>query len=138
MAMKKIATITIIVLLVLVVGVGTVIIYMLMPSKPQRNEGTGYVYSTGGDFLTNLKSGSHYVKTDILIEVSDKNALKILEINNHKIRDQIIEILGDIEEDDIKRQDFKRNLRNVLKEDLQNILKTDKIKGVYFNEFIIQ
>ena len=136
--MKKIAIITIIVLLVLVIVVGGVIIVILMPSQPAAKEDTGYVYSTGENFLTNLKDGSHYVKTDILIEVSDKDTIKILEKNNHRIRDQIIEILGDIEEEDIIRQDFKRNLRNLLREDLQKILKTDKIEGVYFNEFIIQ
>lgn len=136
--MKKAAIIIIIALLILVVAVGTVIVFLLMPSKPEVKGNNGYVYSTGGDFLTNLKDGGHYVKADILIEVSDKNTLKILEANNYKIRDQIIEILSNIEEEDTKHQDFKKNLRDTLKEDLQNSLKIDKIRGIYFNEFIIQ
>ena len=61
-----------------------------------------------------------------------------MEKNNHRIRDQIIEILGDINEEELKQKDFKRNLRDLIKDDLQNILKIDNIKGVYFNDFIIQ
>lgn len=136
--MRRIAIITIIVLLVMAVGVGTAIIYILVSPNLDNKDDVSYVYSTGESFLTNLKDGSHYVKADILIEVSNKDALKILEQNNYKIRDQIIEILGDIDQEEIKNKDFKKNLRNTLKEDLQNLLNIDKIKGIYFNEFIIQ
>ena len=134
--MRRIA---IIILLVLAVGIGSAIIYILVsPNLDKKNNDESYVYSTGESFLTNIKDGSHYVKADILIEVSNKKSLKILEQNNHKIRDQIIEILGNIDEEEIKNEDFKKNLRNTLKEDLQKLLNIDKIKGIYFNEFIIQ
>ena len=137
--MRRIAIIAIIILLVLAVGVGSAIIYILVsPNLDKKNNDESYVYSTGESFLTNIKDGSHYVKADILIEVSNKKSLKILEQNNHKIRDQIIEILGNIDEEEIKNEDFKKNLRNTLKEDLQKLLNIDKIKGIYFNEFIIQ
>lgn len=136
--MKNATNIIIITLLVLLIGVGTALIFILMPSKKASNPSNGYVYSTGGAFLTNLKSGGHYIKADILIEVPDKDTLKTLEKNNHRIRDQIIDILGDIEEEDIEQQDFKGELRDSIKADLQTTLKTDKIKGIYFNEFIIQ
>lgn len=136
--MKRIAIITIIILLILAVGVGTAIIYILVSPNLDKKDDVSYIYSTGESFLTNLKDGSHYVKADILIEVPDKETLKILEQNNYKIRDEIIEILGDIDQEDIKDKDFKKNLRNKLKEDLQNLLNIDKIKGIYFNEFIIQ
>ncbi len=136
--MKKTVPIIISALLAFFLGAGTLFIFLQMPPKSEAYDDTGYVYSTGDVFLTNLKSGGHFVKTDILIEVSDKDTIKILENNNHRIRDQIIEILGDIEEEDIIQSDFKKNLRNLLKEDLQNLLKIDNIKGIYFNEFIIQ
>ncbi|MFY9176242.1 MAG: flagellar basal body-associated FliL family protein [Caldicoprobacterales bacterium] len=137
--MRRIAIIAIIILLVLAVGIGSAIIYILVsPNLDKKNNDESYVYSTGESFLTNIKDGSHYVKADILIEVSNKKSLKILEQNNHKIRDQIIEILGNIDEEEIKNEDFKKNLRNTLKEDLQKLLNIDKIKGIYFNEFIIQ
>ena len=135
--MKRIAIITIIILLILAVGIGTAI-YILVSPNLDKKDNVSYIYSTGESFLTNLKDGSHYVKADILIEVPDKETLKILEQNNYKIRDEIIEILGDIDQEDIKDIDFKKNLRNKLKEDLQNLLNIDKIKGIYFNEFIIQ
>ena len=135
--MKRIAIITIIILLRLAVGIGTAI-YILVSPNLDKKDNVSYIYSTGESFLTNLKDGSHYVKADILIEVPDKETLKILEQNNYKIRDEIIEILGDIDQEDIKDKDFKKNLRNKLKEDLQNLLNIDKIKGIYFNEFIIQ
>ena len=137
--MRRIAIIAIIILLVLAVGIGSAIIYILVsPNLDKKNNDESYLYSTGESFLTNIKDGSHYVKADILIEVSNKKSLKILEQNNHKIRDQIIEILGNIDEEEIKNEDFKKNLRNTLKEDLQKLLNIDKIKGIYFNEFIIQ
>ena len=87
---ERIAIITIIVLLILAVGVGTAIIFILVSPNLDKKDDIGYVYSTGESFLTNLKDGSHYVKADILIEVADKEVLKIfLEQNNYKIRDQI-------------------------------------------------
>ncbi|NLN42223.1 MAG: flagellar basal body-associated FliL family protein, partial [Clostridiales bacterium] len=113
--MKRIAIITIIVLLILAVAVGTVIIFILVSPNLDKKDNIGYVYSTGESFLTNLKDGSHYVKADILIEVADKEVLKVLEQNNYKIRDQIIEILGNIDQEEIKDKDFKKNLRNTLK-----------------------
>lgn len=136
--MNKAIVIIIAALLVIAIGIGSFIIFLLIPSNKKDDEQPGYVYSTGDDFLTNLESEGHYIKADILIEVADKETLKILERNNHKIRDQIIEILGHIDEDDLIRQDFKKNLRNLIRDDLQNTLKIDKIRGVYFNDFIIQ
>jgi flagellar basal body-associated protein FliL len=136
--MNKTIVVIIAVLLAITIGIGTYIIFLLIPSNGENGELPGYVYSTGDKFLTNLKSDGHYIKADILFEVSDKSTLKILEKNNHRIRDRIIEILGDISEDDLNQEDFKKNLRNLIRDDLQNILKIDKIRGVYFNDFIIQ
>ena len=136
--MNKTIVVFIAVLLAITIGIGTYIIFLLIPSSGENGELPGYVYSTGDKFLTNLKSDGHYIKADILFEVSDKSTLKILEKNNHRIRDRIIEILGDISEDDLNQEDFKKNLRNLIRDDLQNILKIDKIRGVYFNDFIIK
>ncbi len=136
--MKKVAIIVVLTLLVFLIGVGVTLLFIFPPSMGFNNSDNTYIYSTNGSFLTNLKSGGYYIKADIIIEVSEKNILRTLEKNNHRIRDQIIEILGNIEEEDIKQHDFKENLRNLIKRDLQNILKTDKIKGIYFNEFIVQ
>ncbi|HZJ58022.1 MAG TPA: flagellar basal body-associated FliL family protein, partial [Clostridia bacterium] len=95
--MNKAIVIIIAALLVIAIGIGSFIIFLLIPSNKKDDEQPGYVYSTGDDFLTNLESEGHYIKADILIEVADKETLKILERNNHKIRDQIIEILGHID-----------------------------------------
>ncbi|NLJ67190.1 MAG: hypothetical protein GX340_07760 [Clostridiales bacterium] len=136
--MNKTLIIIIAVLLTITIGIGSFIIILLIPSERENDEQPGYVYSTGDNFLTNLKTEGHYIKADILIEVTDKRTLKVLEKNNHRIRDQIIEILGDINEEELKQKNFKRNLRDLIRDDLQNILKIDNIKGVYFNDFIIQ
>lgn len=135
---KNLAIIIIGLLLVTVTIFGTIIVTSLPSRSEAAVEKDVYVFNTGSDFLTNLRDGSHYVKAGIVIEVAHKDDLKTLEINNHIIRDRIIEILGNIQEEDTKNENFKESLRILLKNDLQTILKTDKIQGVYFNEFIIQ
>lgn len=135
--MKKIGIITIIILLIIAIIIGTYIIFLLRGPKEKNKNKPVYVYNTGGDFLTNLKNRARYVKTNILIGVFNKSTIRVMERNSYIIRDQIIEILGEIEEEDIEEPKFKENLRNKIKKDLQNRLNIDKIEGVYFNDFII-
>ena len=53
--MNKTIVVIIAVLLAITIGIGTYIIFLLIPSSEENGELPGYVYSTGDKFLTNLK-----------------------------------------------------------------------------------
>lgn len=92
----------------------------------------------GDSFVTNVQGSDELLKTDIVIEIDDKDIEKILESNNAKIRDRILAILCEVSEEDIRSTGYKDKLKADIKNDLQNTLQIDGIRNIYFSEFVMQ
>jgi len=116
--------------------------YMFFPTESASAEpvenGEVIGYSTGSEFVTTLKDSKRFIKADIIIEIQDKKDEKVLTNYNYRVRDCILNILGDIREEEMKSDNFKDKLKMKIKDALQNMLKIDSIKGIYFNEFVVQ
>jgi len=141
--MKKLIIIVIVLLLILIVGMGIFMFYTFSPTPTKsvndsEEDDTIIGYNTGSAFITSLKDSRRFIKADIVIEVEDKEDEKILTDFNYRVRDCILDILGDITEEDLKSDGLKDKLKTEIKNTLQNMLKIDSIKGIYFNEFVVQ
>ena len=141
--MKRLVIVLSILVVILMIGMGFFMYYIFASAKSAFDDKTVQEedvigYNTGSPFITTLKDSNKIIKADIVIEVPDKQDEKILSDFNYRVRDCILTILGNINEEDINNKDFKDNLKTEIKNALQDMLKTVSIKGIYFNEFVIQ
>jgi len=139
--MRNVVIVLIILLVIFILGMGFFMFYMFSPAgaafsnSVKKDEVIGY--NTGSEFITTLKNSNRVIKTDIVIEVQNKKDERKLSEYNYRVRDCILTILGNIAEEEIKREDFKDELKAQIKDALQEMLEIDSIKGIYFNEFVI-
>lgn len=141
--MNKMIVVLIVLLIVTLIGIGFFMYYIFAPAKTAFGDIIVHDedvigYNTGSPFITTLRDSRKIIKADIVIEIHDKKDERILSDFNYRVRDCILTILGNISEDDIKSEDFKDNLKSDIKNKLQEMLETITIKGIYFNEFVIQ
>lgn len=114
----------------------------LAPLVTQETQGHGKANGSLvplGEFTVNISdvSMSRYVKTEIVIEVSDAKIKKSIEEEQLPVvRDQVISILSSK-----TAADLDSPHRNELKEEIKNQLNKrykNAISNVYFNSFIMQ
>jgi len=97
-----------------------------------------FAYSSGNYFVTNITDSRCLLKSDLIIEVTNKKYYTELARNTHRVRDAIINILRSKSYDEMKNP----NIQNILKLEIKNRV-CEKLTGVtiadiYFNEFVIQ
>jgi flagellar basal body-associated protein FliL len=79
-----------------------------------------------------------YVKTSIVLEISQEEYLAEVKAWTPSILDMIISILCDKKLADLKAPQFKEGLKKELMEKSHQMLGLRKIKNIYFDEFIFQ
>jgi flagellar basal body-associated protein FliL len=82
--------------------------------------------------------GTRYVKTCIVLEVTQEEYLQEVEALTPPILDLIISILCDKKLADLRTPQFKEGLKKELIEKSHQMLGSQKIKNIYFDEFIFQ
>jgi flagellar FliL protein len=141
----------IILLVVLLLAGGGVVGWMMMrgdkdttgaaagskPAAQEVDEGISYPMDT---FVTNLADpgGKRYIKTKITLEYTDEKLGDELKQRLPQLRDVILSLLGSKTLADIQGIDGKIALRTELIRQINQILKTGKIRNLYFTEFVIQ
>jgi len=140
--MSKTLLIIIIVAVVLLIGAGAALYFLMWNNQGIEKEEEfqvekGVIFHTGEVFVTNLKNSELLLKSDVYLNVPDRN-LRVMQDNVQLVRDRIIRVLRQFTEEDIVKDDFQDIVRDSIKNDLQNTLNIDKIIGVYFAEFVLQ
>lgn len=120
-----------------ILSFGTAFVYFTHFHTPNA-EVMHYNYSLGEDFITNLKDGDTYIKATIELETDDKNTVKFLDEKKPQIRDCIIEILRNTSIQDIEGSEGQINLKNKIKNKVNNILGSNKITNVFFDNLVTQ
>ncbi|MEL7608592.1 MAG: flagellar basal body-associated FliL family protein [Bacillota bacterium] len=135
--MKKII---IILLAVLLIGAGVVIFILMQPEK--EPEVFKSHYETGDYFITNVKESEKLLKTTIVLEVDkaaeDEEFYAFLEENNHVIRNNIISILREKNEKELRTDDSMRALATEISKSINETLGIDNVKTVFFTEYVLQ
>lgn len=97
-----------------------------------------YTIDPGDSFITNVQDSTSLLKTDILLETSNKDTSEFLTENSFKIRDVIIKILRNKTKADLTQKDTQDILEREIIDNLTREYQVEGIENIYFNEFVIQ
>ena len=96
--------------------------------------------------ITNLGGPikSRYINLELKIEGQAGDFEKVLEMNEHRIRDKALAILGGYTYEDAQLDGFQERVRVDLKKGFSSILRkyrdgeSDLIRQIYFMQFVVQ
>lgn len=97
--------------------------------------------------ITNLQSeeaSTDYLNIEIVLEGTAGDFEKVLEMNEHLVRDRIIEIMGDYTPADTTSKAFKNRVKDDFKKGLSSVLRKyrdgdgDIVQEIRFTQFIVQ
>jgi flagellar protein FliL len=91
-------------------------------------------------FIVNLANagGRRYLKVRLELELSNKEVKRELNMRLPEVRDQIVLVLSSKTYQQIQGVAGKTVLREELAERANSVLKTGKVKKIYFSEFVVQ
>jgi len=91
-------------------------------------------------FIVNLadKGGTRYLRVSMDLELENEETGKVVDKRLPKIRDAILTILPTKKYEDIGTVEGKSVLRNEMLTKLNELMEPEKIKNIYFTEFVVQ
>ena len=91
-------------------------------------------------FIVNLadKGGTRYLRVSMDLELENEETGKVVDKRLPKIRDAILTILPTKKYEDIGTVEGKSALRNEMLTKLNELMQPEKIKNIYFTEFVVQ
>ena len=91
-------------------------------------------------FIVNLadQGGTRYLRISMDLELETKEAAQVVDKRLPKIRDAILTILPTKKYEDIGTVEGKIALRNEMLTKLNELMEPEKIKNIYFTEFVVQ
>ena len=117
--------------------IGGICVYMFV--IPKSDPPIKYTnYSPGEFFVTNVDNSNRLLKTAVVLVLDTDKHQEMLEEKNALIRDTIIFLLRDLDENMIKAKDTMDILRTQLIETLNATLEITSIVEVHFNDFVMQ
>ena len=132
--MKKTIVIIIIVILALAAGGGGV--FLAMQTREEKDY--SFHYDPGDFFVTDIQESRRLLKTDLILYMADSREHEYYVENNHQIRNAIIFILRNKDEEELMKADIEKRLSNEIISRLNKEFDTEDFLQIYFNEFVIQ
>ena len=99
---------------------------------------TGLITNLGGPIK------SRYINIELKLEGLAVDFEKLLEINEHRVRDRALSIMGQYTYEDAQLDGFQERVRVDLKKGFSIVLKkhrngeSDLIRNIYFTQFVVQ
>lgn len=131
--MKKVKWILIILVILIVAGVATYFGLLNRPEKDYR-----FHYDPGDFFVTDIQDSRRLLKTDVIISMADHRRNDFYIEHNHRIRNTIIFVLRNMNEEELMRNDIEAVLNLEMTRRLNREFEVKEFIQVYFNEFVIQ
>lgn len=88
-------------------------------------------------FVLNLK-GNRFIRLQAQLEFVEREVPRRFYLRIVPIRDKIIEIVSAKSDQDLQTTKDKDQLKSEIKNVVNNILKKEEVKNVYFSQFIVQ
>jgi len=113
----------------------------IVPSEVEKEapESVGEMF-TLEPFVVNLSDpkGKRYLKVSIAIELENAQIIERAEKNKPKMRDMVIMLLTSLSFEEVMTPEGKIRVRDELFERFNLILRPDRVKNIYFTEFVVQ
>ncbi len=92
------------------------------------------------DFIVNIldPQGTRYLKASMTLELAAPEAASEIELRRPQIRDAVLLLIGSKTFDEIRDLQGKQQLRAELVARINGLLKTGKVKTIYFTDFVVQ
>jgi flagellar protein FliL len=106
----------------------------------QAEEAPGGQLVTLDSFVVNLSDpmGRRYLKTTMDVEVANAAAAAELTASMPRVKDTLLLLLSSKSFEDISSMDKKIELKNDIVNRLNQIIGKNKVRNVYFTEFVVQ
>ncbi len=95
---------------------------------------------TFGEFVVNLSDpkGKRYLKCKISVEVESVEAVERIQKIEPKLRDIVIMLLTSLAFEEVMTPEGKIRIRDELLERFNQAARPDRIKNLYFSDFVVQ
>lgn len=102
-------------------------------------EEMGYVLSLE-PFIINLAdpTGKRYLKIQVEIELESERAWERAERNIPRLRDNVIMLISSLSFEEVMTPEGKIRIRDELQERFNVVMRPDRVRNVYFSEFVVQ
>jgi len=91
-----------------------------------------------GTFTVNLAEGNRYLRSEIVIEVTERQSAQEIEARMPQVRDSVIAIIRKYSAEELSNPDSDRPLKDEIAEALTGLLTRGRVVGVYFTSWVIQ
>lgn len=134
---KKIIIIVLAVLLIIFASVSITAYYFYW--LPMQEEVIiDYKYKLDSFVVNIAEEHRRYLKIDMSLLYHSEELEEKLEEKEDKIRDEVIDILRGKTMEEIQREGSMENIKNEVLNSINQVLDKNKIKSIYFTDFIIQ
>lgn len=137
--MKKFVIIIAIVAIVLVGG-GIIILKFVVGSNGKVEEKPVLV-PLNKEILTNLSNEGnvfHYIKVSVSLEVVNSNAVKVVESEMPKIRDEIISVFNGTKINELATPNGIEMVKARLVERINSLLRAKLVRKILFTDMVVQ
>jgi flagellar basal body-associated protein FliL len=88
-------------------------------------------------FVNNVKDSKKICKVTLKVE-TNKETAELIEYRSAEIRDKINALIRSKTEEDLAGREGQEKLQKEIVAIIQKIIKTEEVKNVFFEEFIVQ
>ncbi|MBO8141044.1 MAG: flagellar basal body-associated FliL family protein [Firmicutes bacterium] len=111
------------------------------PSGPARESSLGPMFDAG-TFTVNLSAGgvpaARYVRTGIVLDLDSQATLELVQERDPQVRDRIIAVLRQQTPESISGSEGLEQLKQTLKDAIDQVLPEGSVDDVFFVELVVQ
>ena len=114
----------------------------MIPENPFKPKEEKSIICPLDSFIVNLMDkagmGKRYLKVTMKLEVGSKNDQDLLDEHTPQIRDTVLLLLSSLTFKEINSMEGKLDLKQSLISRINQVLGEDRVKKIYFSEFVVQ
>ena len=118
-------------------AIGSLALFLLAGCSGGDDKEVRVEYSPGAVFTTNVKDSDRLLKTAPVLVLDKEGLEEMLDLNIISIRDTIIFVLRELNEDSIRKSGRHEDLRERLAAELNEVLEIENIVDVRFSDFVM-
>lgn len=138
MTLKKVLILSLIGLLAVAIIISLIFFFASNNEAENKESEKEYFIYKIDELYTNIKDSRNILKVNITVEYNNENLLEVLDKNNAKITNNILELLRNKTIDDLSGKTGQQTTRNDILSMIKGIVNSEEVSNIYFTEFIIQ